>query len=82
MAYSESFRLQCRSVNGRDDLFDAVCVLLPPLQFTVDTFCSTSAGLYYFAAKLAPPDYAALSSWITGARSTLTDARFLQLTYP
>ncbi|KAK7470773.1 hypothetical protein VKT23_002191 [Stygiomarasmius scandens] len=26
----------------------------------------TSAGLYYFAAKLAPPDYAALSSWITG----------------
>ncbi|THV08672.1 amino acid transporter [Dendrothele bispora CBS 962.96] len=26
----------------------------------------TSAGLYYFAAKLAPPDYAALASWITG----------------
>ncbi|KAF5370023.1 hypothetical protein D9758_001161 [Tetrapyrgos nigripes] len=26
----------------------------------------TSAGLYYFAAKLAPPRYAAISSWITG----------------
>ncbi|KAL0954082.1 hypothetical protein HGRIS_005229 [Hohenbuehelia grisea] len=26
----------------------------------------TSAGLYYFSAKLAPPKYAALSSWITG----------------
>jgi len=26
----------------------------------------TSAGLYYFAAKLAPPEYAALASWITG----------------
>ena len=27
---------------------------------------STSAGLYYFAAKLAPPKHAALASWITG----------------
>ena len=27
---------------------------------------STSAGLYYFSAKLAPPKYAALASWITG----------------
>ncbi|KAF7977853.1 hypothetical protein HWV62_2615 [Athelia sp. TMB] len=26
----------------------------------------TSAGLYYFAAKMAPPKYAALASWITG----------------
>ncbi|KAF9075393.1 amino acid transporter [Rhodocollybia butyracea] len=26
----------------------------------------TSAGLYYFAAKLAPPEYSALASWITG----------------
>ncbi|EPT00889.1 hypothetical protein FOMPIDRAFT_1121835 [Fomitopsis schrenkii] len=26
----------------------------------------TSAGLYYFSAKLAPPRYAALASWITG----------------
>jgi len=26
----------------------------------------TSAGLYYFAAKLAPPQYSALASWITG----------------
>jgi amino acid permease (GABA permease) len=26
----------------------------------------TSAGLYYFAAKLAPEKYAALASWITG----------------
>jgi amino acid permease (GABA permease) len=26
----------------------------------------TSAGLYYFAAKLAPEEYAALASWITG----------------
>jgi hypothetical protein len=26
----------------------------------------TSAGLYYFSAKLAPPEYAALASWITG----------------
>ncbi|KAJ8494386.1 hypothetical protein ONZ45_g13253 [Pleurotus djamor] len=26
----------------------------------------TSAGLYYFSAKLAPPKYSALSSWITG----------------
>lgn len=26
----------------------------------------TSAGLYYFSAKLAPPKYAALASWITG----------------
>ena len=28
--------------------------------------CSTSAGLYYFSAKLAPPRYSALASWITG----------------
>ncbi|KAF9445828.1 amino acid transporter [Macrolepiota fuliginosa MF-IS2] len=26
----------------------------------------TSAGLYYFSAKLAPPEYAPLLSWITG----------------
>lgn len=26
----------------------------------------TSAGLYYFAAKLAPPAHAPLASWITG----------------
>ncbi|KAJ3891291.1 amino acid transporter [Lentinula edodes] len=26
----------------------------------------TSAGLYYFAAKLAPSEYSALASWITG----------------
>ncbi|TFK34012.1 amino acid transporter [Crucibulum laeve] len=26
----------------------------------------TSAGLYYFSAKLAPPKYAPLASWITG----------------
>ncbi|KAH9909460.1 uncharacterized protein B0H18DRAFT_1099286 [Fomitopsis serialis] len=26
----------------------------------------TSAGLYYFSAKLAPPKYSALASWITG----------------
>ncbi|KAN0126751.1 Amino acid/polyamine transporter I [Russula decolorans] len=26
----------------------------------------TSAGLYYFSAKLAPPEYAPLASWITG----------------
>lgn len=26
----------------------------------------TSAGLYYFSAKLAPPKWAALASWITG----------------
>jgi len=27
----------------------------------------TSAGLYYFSAKLAPPKYAPLASWITGS---------------
>ena len=26
----------------------------------------TSAGLYYFSAKLAPDQYSALASWITG----------------
>ena len=26
----------------------------------------TSAGLYYFSAKLAPPKWAPLASWITG----------------
>lgn len=26
----------------------------------------TSAGLYYFSAKLAPPRWSALASWITG----------------
>ncbi|KAF9440923.1 hypothetical protein P691DRAFT_632952, partial [Macrolepiota fuliginosa MF-IS2] len=26
----------------------------------------TSTGLYYFSAKLAPPEYAPLLSWITG----------------
>ncbi|KIJ21037.1 amino acid-polyamine-Organocation superfamily protein [Paxillus involutus ATCC 200175] len=26
----------------------------------------TSAGLYYFSAKMAPPKYAGLASWITG----------------
>jgi hypothetical protein len=32
----------------------------------------TSAGLYYFAAKLAPPGYGPLASWITGTSPLLS----------
>ena len=46
-----------------------LCLNLPNSIFDPDQACAcsrTSAGLYYFSAKLAPPRYAALASWITG----------------
>ncbi|KAF9445826.1 amino acid transporter [Macrolepiota fuliginosa MF-IS2] len=41
-----------------------VCVTLSLAELT--SAMPTSAGLYYFSAKLAPPEYAPLLSWITG----------------
>lgn len=37
-----------------------------PLFFFTYKNDRTSAGLYYFSAKLSPPKYAPLISWITG----------------
>ncbi|KAF8997830.1 amino acid transporter [Cyathus striatus] len=44
--------------------FFVLCVAASLAELT--SSMPTSAGLYYFAAKLAPPKYAALVSWITG----------------
>ncbi|KAI0737826.1 amino acid transporter [Daedaleopsis nitida] len=54
----------------------ASCLDLPPCKglsiwsgrrcYTDAATDSTSAGLYYFSAKLAPPRWAPLASWITG----------------
>ncbi|KAF9440925.1 amino acid transporter [Macrolepiota fuliginosa MF-IS2] len=41
-----------------------ICVVLSLAELT--SAMPTSAGLYYFSAKLAPPEYAPLLSWITG----------------
>lgn len=54
------------SFHGRARIFHAVSV---DHSFSFLKRCEdirTSAGLYYFSAKLAPPKYAALASWITG----------------
>jgi len=45
------------------------CLFVMPIAASMAELASampTSAGLYYFSAKLAPPKYAALASWITG----------------
>ena len=44
------------------------CVPLKSLYSTTSETVAyrTSAGLYYFSAKLAPPRWSALASWITG----------------
>ncbi|KAF9465588.1 amino acid transporter [Collybia nuda] len=44
--------------------FFVLCVAASLAELT--SSMPTSAGLYYFSAKLAPPQYSALSSWITG----------------
>ncbi|KAJ3557265.1 hypothetical protein NP233_g11789 [Leucocoprinus birnbaumii] len=41
-----------------------ICVALSLAELA--SAMPTSAGLYYFSAKLAPPDWAPLISWITG----------------
>ncbi|CAL1699917.1 unnamed protein product [Somion occarium] len=45
------------------------CLFVMPIAASMAELVSampTSAGLYYFSAKLAPPRYSALASWITG----------------
>jgi len=45
------------------------CLFVLSVAFSMAELASsmpTSAGLYYFSAKMAPPKYAALASWITG----------------
>ena len=56
-------------IHGRVSVVDAVSLrvyaytlLLPLMPLST----RTSAGLYYFSAKMAPPKYAPLASWITG----------------
>ncbi|KXN84940.1 hypothetical protein AN958_11882 [Leucoagaricus sp. SymC.cos] len=41
-----------------------ICIALSLAELT--SAMPTSAGLYYFSAKLAPPGYAPLISWMTG----------------
>lgn len=57
-----------RPFYGRAGILHAVSRKAPPslLESETTRTLSTSAGLYYFSAKLAPPKYAALASWITG----------------
>lgn len=55
--------------HGRAGFFHAVSVNLISLRMSphsAEMRFRTSAGLYYFSAKLAPPKYSALASWITG----------------
>ncbi|KAI0782545.1 amino acid transporter [Abortiporus biennis] len=45
------------------------CLFVMPIAASMAELASsmpTSAGLYYFSAKLAPPKYSAIASWITG----------------
>ncbi|TFY66632.1 hypothetical protein EVG20_g4457 [Dentipellis fragilis] len=44
--------------------FFVLCIAAMMAELT--SAMPTSAGLYYFSAKLAPPKYAPLASWITG----------------
>ncbi|THH18199.1 hypothetical protein EW146_g2734 [Bondarzewia mesenterica] len=44
--------------------FPVLCIAASLAEMT--SAMPTSAGLYYFSAKLAPPRFAALASWITG----------------
>ncbi|KAF8888060.1 amino acid transporter [Infundibulicybe gibba] len=44
--------------------FFVMCIAASLAELT--SSMPTSAGLYYFSAKLAPPRYSALVSWITG----------------
>ena len=54
-------------LHGRDGIIHAVSLSTTVLHGVIlMSSYSTSAGLYYFAAKLAPPKHAALASWITG----------------
>lgn len=58
------FRHDCSPIHGGTCIVHAVS-RPPELPSNLDR-SRTSAGLYYFAAKLAPSEYAALASWITG----------------
>lgn len=64
--------------NGRAGVVNAVNIFVT-FRHTVtwDLTCAfsprTSAGLYYFSAKLAPPKYSALASWITGWENILSN---------
>jgi hypothetical protein len=57
-------------LNGGVSVINAVSIFV---TFSNNTLCTlsprTSAGLYYFSAKLAPPKYSGLASWITGRPS-------------
>ncbi|KAF7309470.1 hypothetical protein MIND_00317800 [Mycena indigotica] len=44
-----------------------VCFFVAPSMAEMASSMPTSAGLYYFSAKLAPEKHAPLASWITGA---------------
>ncbi|ETW84091.1 amino acid transporter [Heterobasidion irregulare TC 32-1] len=44
--------------------FPVLCIAASMAELT--SAMPTSAGLYYYSAKLAPPKYAPLASWITG----------------
>jgi len=68
MAHSLLFCCIRRTFHGRDGVLDAVSCPVPcqSLHTNVSQSYRTSAGLYYFSAKLAPPKYAPLASWITG----------------
>lgn len=57
----------CGFVHGRTGFLHAVSWSKLRRGFLVDIEdCRTSAGLYYFSAKLSPPKYSPLASWITG----------------
>lgn len=56
----------CR-VYSRACVLHAVCLFIStPLPGAYYYSDRTSAGLYYFAAKMAPKRYAPLASWFTG----------------
>lgn len=56
----------CRCFLGWTNFINAVGLFLIDSSGIWCWAWRTSAGLYYFAAKLAPPEYSALSGWITG----------------
>ena len=55
------------SIYCRANIFYAVCPCVSTPPSVAYSFSDrTSAGLYYFAAKMAPERYAPLASWFTG----------------
>ncbi len=66
MAHSLPIRDDNSSFPRRVDVCNAVRAIDIQIATCADIVNSTSAGLYYFSAKLAPPRWAPLASWITG----------------